>query len=52
MDILRITHSDFTLTFEYNNLQKIWERGCLKLGGAHHLTSTYTWLDEVPAEDL
>ena len=46
MDILRITHSDFTLTFECNNLQKIWEKGCLKLGGAHHLTSAYTWSDD------
>lgn len=52
MDILRITHSDFTLTFECNNLQKIWEKGCIKLGGAHRLTSTYTWSDDCVVERM
>ncbi len=52
MDILRITHSDFTLTFECNNLQRIWEKGCLKLGGAHCLTSTYTWSDDCVVERM
>ena len=52
MDILRITHNDFTLTFECNNLQRIWEKGCLKLGGAHHLTSTYTWSEDCVVERM
>ena len=52
MDILRITHTDFILTFECNNLQRIWEKGCLKLGGAHHLTSTYTWSEDCVVERM
>ena len=49
MDILRIIHSDFTLTFECNSLQRVWEKGCQRLG-AHRLTSTYTWSDECLVE--
>ena len=49
MDILRITHSDFTLTFECNSLQRVWEKGCQRLG-AHRLTSAYTWSDECVVE--
>ena len=49
MDILRITHTDFVLTFECNSLQRVWEKGCQRLG-AHRLTSTYTWSDECSVE--
>ena len=49
MDILRIKHNDFTLTFECNSLQRTWEKGCQRLG-AHRLTSKYTWSDECAVE--
>ena len=45
MEVLRIVHSDFTLTFECEDWQKRWEKGKKLLEGAHHLTSTYTCSD-------
>ena len=53
MEVLRIVHSDFTLTFECEDWQKPWERGKKLLEGAHHLTSTYTCFDlcEIIHED-
>lgn len=42
MELLRVRHQDFTLTFECEDWQKRWEKGKKLLGGAHHLTSTYT----------
>lgn len=49
MNILRITHDDFVLTFECNSLQRVWEKGCKRLG-AYCLTSTYAWSDECVVE--
>lgn len=53
MEVLRIVHSDFTLTFECEDWQKRWEKGSKLLEGAHHLTSTYTCSDlcEITHED-
>lgn len=53
MEVLRIVHSDFTLTFECEDWQKRWEKGSKLLEGAHHLTSTYTCSDlcEITLED-
>lgn len=53
MEVLRIVHSDFTLTFECEDWQKRWEKGKKLLEGAHHLTSTYTCSDlcEITHED-
>ena len=42
MELLQVKHTDFTLTFECEDWQKRWEKGVRLLGGAHHLTSTYT----------
>ena len=46
MEILRIEHTDFTLTFECEDWQKRWDKGKNLLGGADHLTSTYTTSEE------
>lgn len=46
MEILRIEHRDFILTFECEDWQKRWDKGRNLLGGADHLTSTYTTSDE------
>lgn len=46
MEVLRIVHKDFTLTFECDDWQKRWDKGKSLLGGADHLTSTYTCSDE------
>lgn len=46
MEILRIEHRDFILTFECEDWQKRWDKGRNLLGGADHLTSTYTCSDE------
>lgn len=53
MEVLRIVHSDFTLTFECEDWRKRWEKGKKLLEGAHHLTSTYTCSDlcEIIHED-
>ena len=52
MEILRITHDDFVLTFECQNWQRMWEKGMSLLGGAHHLSSTYTWSEPCVVERL
>lgn len=46
MEILRIEHTDFTLTFECEDWQKRWDKGKNLLGGADHLTSTYVTSEE------
>lgn len=51
MELLRVKHNDFTLTFECQHLQEIWSKGT-RLLGAHRLTSTYTWSDDCVVERL
>ena len=46
MDILRITHTDFTLTIECSHFWKEWQKGKSNIG-EEHLTSTYSWSDGV-----
>ena len=51
MELLRVIHDDFRLTFECQKLQKVWEKGT-RLLGAHRLTSTYTWSEPCVVERL
>ena len=46
MEILRITHSDFTLTIECSHFWQEWQKGVRNMGDAQ-LTSTYSWTDGV-----
>lgn len=46
MDLLRIEHTDFTLTVESTRFLSMWEKGAETLG-AEKLTSTYRWSDGV-----
>ncbi len=46
MELLRIIHNDFTLTIECSHFWKEWQRGVSNIG-KNHLTSTYTWSEEV-----
>jgi len=46
MEILRITHSDFTLTIECSHFWQEWQKGVRNLGG-NRLTSTYVWSEGV-----
>ena len=52
MHLLRVTHSDFVLTFECTKFQQRWEKGVKLLKGAHHLTSTYSCSDEAEVKHL
>ena len=52
MHLLRVTHSDFVLTFECSKFQQRWEKGVKLLKGAHHLTSTYSCSDEAEVKHL
>ena len=45
MELLRIEHTDFILTFECEDWQRRWEKGVSLLGGADRLASTYTCSD-------
>lgn len=42
MEILRITHSDFSLTIECSHFWQEWQKGVRNIGD-HRLTSTYSW---------
>ena len=44
MDLLRIEHTDFTLTVESTRFDAMWQKGVGNLG-AERLTSTYRWDD-------
>lgn len=46
MDLLRIEHTDFTLTVESTRFMPMWQKGIGNLG-AEKLTSTYRWSDGV-----
>ncbi len=46
MELLCITHNDFTLTIECSHFRQEWQKGVHNLG-SHQLTSTYTWSDGV-----
>ena len=46
MDLLRIEHTDFTLTVESTRFDAMWQKGKVNLG-AEKLTSTYRWDDDV-----
>jgi hypothetical protein len=46
MELLCITHNDFTLTIECSHFWQEWQKGVRNLG-SHQLTSTYTWSDGV-----
>ena len=52
MHLLRVTHSDFVLTFECTKFQQRWEKGVKLLKGAHHLTSTYACSEEAEVKHL
>ena len=46
MDLLRIEHTDFTLTVESTQFQRMWDKGVGVLG-EEKLTSTYRWNEGV-----
>ena len=46
MELLRITHNDFTLTIECSHFWQEWQKGARNLGN-NRLISTYTWSDGV-----
>lgn len=46
MELLCITHNDFTLTIECSHFWQEWQKGARNLG-SHRLTSTYTWSEGV-----
>ena len=46
MQILRITHTDFTLTIECSHFWQEWQKGVHNIGDTQ-LTSTYSWTDGV-----
>ena len=46
MELLCITHNDFTLTIECSHFWQEWQKGARNLG-SHQLTSTYTWSEGV-----
>ena len=46
MDLLRIIHTDFTLTVESTHFSDRWQKGTRNLG-AERLVSTYRWNDDV-----
>ena len=46
MEILRITHSDFTLTIECSHFWQEWQKGVRNMGDAQ-LTSGYSWTEGV-----
>ena len=46
MEILRITHSDFSLTIECSHFWQEWQKGVRNMGDAQ-LTSTYSWTEGV-----
>ena len=46
MDLLRITHDDFTLTVESTQFQRMWNKG-VRILGEEKLTSAYHWSESV-----
>jgi len=46
MELLRITHKDFTLTIESSHFWQEWQKGVRNVGAAQ-LTSTYSWTEGV-----
>lgn len=46
MELLCITHNDFTLTIECSHFWQEWQKGARNLG-SRRLTSTYTWSEGV-----
>ena len=46
MDLLRITHDDFTLTVESTQFQRMWNKG-VRILGEEKLTSSYHWSESV-----
>lgn len=46
MDLLRITHDDFTLTVESTQFQRMWDKG-VRILGEDKLTSSYHWSESV-----
>lgn len=46
MELLRINHTDFTLTIECSHFWQEWQKGARNMGD-HRLTSTYSWSDGV-----
>ena len=46
MDLLRITHNDFTLTVECTQFQRVWDKG-VRILGREKLTSSYHWNEGV-----
>jgi hypothetical protein len=46
MEILYITHTDFTLTIECSHFWQEWQKGIRNMGEAQ-LTSTYSWTEGV-----
>ena len=46
MELLRVTHNDFTLTIECSHFLQEWQKGVRNIGDAR-LTSTYSWSDGV-----
>lgn len=46
MEILRVNHTDFTITIECSHFWQEWQKGVRNMGDAQ-LTSTYSWTDGV-----
>lgn len=46
MELLRITHADFTLTIECSHFWQEWQKGVRNIGDTQ-LTSTYSWTEGV-----
>ncbi len=47
MELLIITHADFTLTIECSHFWQEWQKGVGNMGGDDQLTSTYFWTEGV-----
>lgn len=46
MELLTITHKDFTMSIECNKFYAIWQKAMRNVG-EENLTSTYSWSDDV-----